>query len=104
MTKERILVWGNTLNLKVGVYVLVSVLLLFASLPDCSQNKPLYLTHYVCYLNYNTTRVTKYLYIAELVQLPVLRILTAHYGSQHTTPWGFQGFSTGYFKTKYLLR
>ena len=50
--------------------------------------KPLYLTHYVCYLTFNTTRVvqqhyisilinTKYFYIEELVQMPVL---TAHYG------------------------
>ena len=50
--------------------------------------KPLYLTHYTCYLTSNTTRVvqqyyifilssTEYFYIAELVQLPVL---TAHYG------------------------
>ena len=50
--------------------------------------KPLYLTHSSCYLTSNTTRVvqqhyismvisTKYFYIAELVQMPVL---TAHYG------------------------
>jgi hypothetical protein len=47
-----------------------------------------YLTHYAYYMTSNTTRVvqqnqisilisTKYFYIAELVQLPVL---TAHYG------------------------
>ena len=50
--------------------------------------KPLYLTYYTCYLTSNTTRVvqqqqisilisSKYFYIAELVQIPVL---TAHYG------------------------
>ena len=50
--------------------------------------KPLYLTHYTCYLTSNTTRVvqqhyifilisTKCFYIAELVQIPVL---TAYYG------------------------
>ena len=56
--------------------------------------KPLYLTHYTYYLTSNTTRVvqqhqisilisTKYFYIAELVQMPVL---IAHYGSHHTEP------------------
>ena len=44
--------------------------------------KPLYLTNNSCYLTSNTTRVvqqyyTANIYIAELVQLPVL---TAHYG------------------------